>query len=119
MALADLYDSNESKCGFDLDIYKVLRETSFTDDFIRSIGRKMAKNNTWLQFSAWICCVLRSGEHPRSVTSHLSIKIFTVMKSLISKENLEMLGVVIGFNQNYKLVVDNLKSPADNIGARR
>ncbi|CAL5375334.1 unnamed protein product [Camellia sinensis] len=30
---------------------------------------------------------------------------------------LEMLGVVIGFNQNYKLVADNLKSPAYNISA--
>ncbi|CAL5327466.1 unnamed protein product [Camellia sinensis] len=30
---------------------------------------------------------------------------------------LEMLGVVIGFNQNYKFVADNLKSPAYNISA--
>ncbi|CAL5348684.1 unnamed protein product [Camellia sinensis] len=103
-----------------LTFIKFLREKLLSpDDFIRSIreGRWLI---TTLGYNSPVGSVVFS-EKWRAASEISDIPFinqnFYGDEILNFKRELEMLGVVICFNQNYKLVVDNLKSPADNISA--
>ncbi|THG08454.1 hypothetical protein TEA_011143 [Camellia sinensis var. sinensis] len=103
-----------------LTFIKFLREKLLSpDDFIRNIreGRWL---RTTLGYNSPVGSVMFSEEW-RAASEISDIPFidqnFYGDEILNFKRELEMLGVVIGFNQNYKLVVDNLKSPAYNISA--
>ncbi|CAL5327465.1 unnamed protein product [Camellia sinensis] len=103
-----------------LTFIKFLREKLLSpDDFIHSIreGRWL---RTTLGYISPVGSVLFNEEWKgASEISDIPFidQNFYGDEILNFKRELEMLGVVIGFNQNYKFVADNLKSPANNISA--
>ncbi|KAF5957281.1 hypothetical protein HYC85_004506 [Camellia sinensis] len=103
-----------------LTFIKFLREKLLSpDDFIHSIreGRWL---RTTLGYISPVGSVLFNEEWKgASEISDIPFidQNFYGDEILNFKRDLEMLGVVIGFNQNYKFVADNLKSPAYNISA--
>ncbi|THG08456.1 hypothetical protein TEA_011145 [Camellia sinensis var. sinensis] len=103
-----------------LTFIKFLREKLLSpDDFIHSI-----REGRWLRTT--LGCISPVGsvlfnEEWKGASEISDIPFidqnFYGDEILNFKRELEVLGVVIGFNQNYKFVADNLKSPAYNISA--
>ncbi|KAI8017385.1 Protein NO VEIN [Camellia lanceoleosa] len=103
-----------------LTFIKFLREKFHSpEDFIYSI-REGKWLRTTLGYNSPVGSVLFSEEW-RAASEISDIPFidqnFYGDEILNFKRELEMLGVVIGFNQNYEFVADNLKSPAYNISA--
>ncbi|XP_028082517.1 uncharacterized protein LOC114283846 [Camellia sinensis] len=103
-----------------LTFIKFLREKFHSpEDFIYSI-RKGRWLRTTLGYNSPVGSVMFSEEW-RTASEISDIPFidqnFYGDEILNFKRELEMLGVVIGFNQNYEFVADNLKSPAYNISA--